>query len=197
MNHKLPYNMYCMTSYLFICYYSLSLIFNTNVTPSHYFNTNDSNYYKLTVASCQYFIIDTIYKIVDYFYLQISKTNPIMKFLMLYHHIGGLIGTITIYKSGFGASSIIYLYLFELSSIPLLLFSNNYKRHITLPCTWLAFLLVRIIFGNYILLQLIYHLFIENISLFLKIGGLNAYIFFITVNNLWFYKLSQMMLKSC
>ena len=182
---------YYLISYVLIIAFSGIIIYQNGIKTNLLELIQNKNYYNLTIVSVSYLIIDFFYK---YF---TSNKNKLYYALQV-HHVIGIFCYILSYLTGIGQSVVTNLSMFEISSIPLVFYSEKIYTSISLPLTWLSYLFVRIIFGNYLLFNTIYQLYLyqDKISIiFLGVSHIACW-FFIFANNYWFYLLTKSMYKN-
>ncbi len=202
------YSLYCLVSYVMMTYYSFYLLIFSDITVSHLAKTTHPYYDKLIFWALQYLSIDTVHKYFDRLYLKHYYTNENMYKIMLLHHTLGLCLTLYMYVADISHISAIALYTFEFTSIFLQLFAlrkdeisfigytiKNFK-HLSLWLFWLSFLVVRIVYGNIMTVYLAYLAFVEPVTVDLRIATVMLGSFLLTANNVWFYKLNGMYVKS-
>ena len=166
-----------------ICYYALKI-------SARYDGSNsidvlvDEDYLKLTVSAVAFLSSDMFVKYC------LSDKNKLYYALQLHHFIG-ISGYILSYYLGAGNLLVTNLSLFELSSIPLLFYSERILVPISLPATWLTYLLVRILWGNVILVSGIYQISNSQFPSLIVWYVNSLQMFFVVANNYWFYLLTK------
>lgn len=155
--------------------------------------TNDPLYNILVIAAVQYLVIDTIHKELDrQYHLNHFYSNYTSYIVMMIHHILSLVMTIGSYLMDINHSSIIALYMFEITNIPLLLYTLKlpYCQFYILRIFWLSFFLVRVLYGNFMIIYIFSDILVTQIPRLQLYCAIIMYMFLLTANNYWFYKLN-------
>lgn len=179
---------YYLTFYSLISYHSLYAINNYGFSNNIYQIVDPFDYYPLVLTTCAFLSTDLIYK---YFY----HPRNTMYYALFVHHIISLLGYYLTLHYQLAQTVICNLSLFELSSIPLLFYSRKQLIEITLPLTWITFFLVRIIWGNYIILDSLNQLRHVDFPIIITLMVNGCHGFFLLANNYWFFKLTTHLRK--
>jgi len=186
------YYSYYLSAYILMCYYS-SLIVLEHQGNNQLETVAHPDYYdKLTSVTLAFLSSDMVVK-----YWNRSNQSTLLYYALQLHHIIGIVGYFMAYYYHLGHLIIANLSLFELSSVPLLFYSNRLLIPVSLPLTWTSYLVVRIIWGNYMLTDSLIQVYQDEqhfttqvaVMLYLMHG------FFLFANNYWFYLLTRQMMR--
>jgi len=121
------------------------------------------------------------------------RPSNMLYYVLQIHHVVGIAGYLIAWYTQKGQMIVSNLSLFEISSIPLLFYSSRIYVAVSLPATWISYLTVRILWGNWMLIDGLTQLSTENIEIsqhtLLFLYGIHA--FFLIANNYWFYLLTK------
>lgn len=184
MTQQLAFYIFYLSSYSLISYYSICAINNYGFSNNIYQIVNPFDYYPLVLTTCLFLSSDLVYK---YYY----HSRNAMYYALFLHHVVSLLGYYLTLHYGLAQTVICNLSLFELSSIPLLFYSERILVEITLPLTWIVFFAVRIIWGNWIILDSLNQLKLVQFPVVVKLVIYGCHGFFLIANNYWFFKLTR------
>lgn len=183
---NLLYYSYYLVAYILISYYGALIVMAHEGDNTLTVIPDEDNYFKLTFITIAFLFSDLFVK---------YKLHPktFIYYALQLHHVIGIVGFSMAYYFKLAHLIVANLSLFELSSIPLLFYSDRIWVHVSLPATWIVYLIVRILWGNYILMDSLRQLVFEGnilgpktLTLIVLMHG-----FFLVANNYWFYLLTR------
>lgn len=189
MNKALSLGFYSFF-YSLIVFYAHNLIRHYGVVTNLLLTAEHPDYHRLTGVGC-------LFLATDYFLKRANRNYYNNRMSVYYqlqlHHIIGISGYLMSYFAGIGQFITINLSLFEVSSIPLLFYTENIFPRTSFVLTWISFLFVRVLWGNYMLLSAMYDSFQPGLPFtraVIFLGRLSL-TFFLLANNFWFYMMTK------